>query len=91
MAGKASSTARGYGATHRAERAKWIPKVKAGGVKCSRCDQPIDPSDTDWQLDHTDDRTGYLGPAHALCNQSAGGKAGAAVTNAKWAMTTREW
>jgi hypothetical protein len=30
---------------------------------------------TEWALDHTDDRTGYLGPSHKRCNDSAGGKA----------------
>jgi hypothetical protein len=29
----------------------------------------------EWHLDHNDDRTGYRGPAHALCNTSAGGRA----------------
>ena len=86
----ADTTARGYGAVHQAERVKWEPVVKAGNAKCSRCKQPI-KADEAFDLDHNDDRTGYLGPAHVKCNRSVGGRNGAAVTNAKWSMTTREW
>lgn len=86
----ANTTARGYGYLHQQERKKWEPKVKAGGVKCARCKEPIDP-DADWHLDHNDDRTGYIGPSHASCNLTVGGRAGAAVTNARWSMTVREW
>jgi hypothetical protein len=27
-----------------------------------------------WDLDHTDDRRGYLGAAHRFCNRSAGAR-----------------
>lgn len=65
---------RGYDARHDKLRARWKPKVERGGVKCARCDQPIYLGQ-EWALDHTDDRTGYLGPSHAICNNRAGGKA----------------
>lgn len=65
---------RGYDAGHDRLRAKWKPRVERCEVKCARCGQLILPLET-WHLDHTDDRTGYLGPSHERCNTSAGGKA----------------
>lgn len=85
-----STTARGYGATHTAERAKWAAVVEAGKAECARCHRPI-MADDPWDLDHNDDRTGYIGPSHATCNRSAGGRNGAAVTNSRWTMTVRDW
>jgi NMD protein affecting ribosome stability and mRNA decay len=70
-----NTTARGYGAAHRRERAKWQPIVEAGEAECAEriCVKPsrlIDPEvDADWELAHTEDRTGYLGPAHHICNR----------------------
>jgi hypothetical protein len=40
----------------------------------------------DWDLDHTDDRRGYLGAAHAKCNR----RAGAMKRNAKM-RRSRKW
>lgn len=90
MADRKTTAERGYGAGHQALRADWEPKVRAGGVKCARCNKLIS-ADADWHLDHNKDRTGYLGPSHAHCNWSEGGKAGAAVTNSRWTMTVRDW
>jgi hypothetical protein len=39
-----------------------------------------------WDLDHTDDRRGYLGAAHAKCNR----RAGAMKRNAKM-RRSRHW
>ena len=64
---------RGYDATHRRLRARVSVTVQTGNARCVRCGQTITPG-TAWHLDHTDDRTGYLGAAHATCNTSAGGK-----------------
>jgi hypothetical protein len=66
--------ARGYGAAHMRLRSNWKPKVERGQVDCARCGLLILPG-TEWALDHTDDRSGYLGPSHRACNDSAGGKA----------------
>jgi hypothetical protein len=45
--------------------------VRTGAVNCARCGKPIQPQDQ-WQLDHSDDRNGYLGASHASCNARAG-------------------
>ena len=64
--------ARGYDAGHDALRRKWKPKVERGEVSCARCSLPIAPG-AEWALDHNDERTGYLGPSHKICNDRAGG------------------
>ena len=71
MATNRKTVARGYNAKHKAERARWVPKVKAGGVQCARCGGLLAP-DEPFDLDHTEDRTGYNGPAHVRCNRRAG-------------------
>lgn len=65
---------RGYDLTHERLRARWAARVATGAVPCARCGSLIEPS-AEWALDHTDDRTGYLGPSHATCNNRAGGVA----------------
>ncbi len=45
------------------------------GRLCVRCGLPILAGQA-WDLDHRDDRRGYLGPAHARCNRSAGAALG---------------
>lgn len=65
---------RGYGSQHQQERKRWERTVQLGQVDCARCGQRIRLGQ-EWHLDHTDDRTGYLGPSHAGCNASAGGRA----------------
>ena len=70
---RGNSSQRGYGATHRSARKRWASRVERGIVSCARCQQPILPNQA-WALDHSDDRLSYLGPSHANCNNSAGGK-----------------
>jgi hypothetical protein len=65
--------ARGYGATHRTTRRALLPT--AYGSPCTRCGRLILVGDA-IDLDHTDDRTAYLGFAHATCNRSAGATLG---------------
>lgn len=67
---RGSRQARGYGRAHELERERWRPKVERCEVNCARCQMLILPSQA-WALDHTDDRTGYLGPSHAACNVRA--------------------
>jgi hypothetical protein len=68
---RGSTTARGYGGTHRALR-KWLaPLVATGQMRCARCGGLIVPG-TPFDLGHADgDRTGYHGLEHAACNRGA--------------------
>jgi predicted kinase len=71
-----NTTERGYGAAHRRERARWAPVVASGEATCAervclKLSRWIDPvEDADWELAHTIDRSGYLGPAHFICNRT---------------------
>ena len=95
MPTKRSTTDRGYGGDHEAERERWRATVEAGQAKCSAitCLEPSRaiPPDAEWDLDHNDARTGYRGPAHARCNRSAGGRTAAARINQMRGMTIRQW
>ena len=66
---KGSTVARGYGRHHKRLRAVWARQVEAGQVDCARCGRPISPGQL-WDLDHSEDRSGYLGPSHADCNRA---------------------
>jgi len=91
---KQATRHRGYGKAHKELRAYWDKKIKAGTQPaCSRCGYPVQATDT-WDLDHTDDRSGYLGPAHAHCNRSAGADKVNKKRNApppRANRTTRDW
>lgn len=65
---------RGYGRDFQQERRRWRRILAVRSWPCARCRQPIHPGQPR-HLDHTDDRTDLLGPSHAACNTSAGGKA----------------
>jgi hypothetical protein len=82
---KASTTARGYGAMHQAERKRWAPLVEAGYADCCRCGFPIAPG-TAFHLDHRDDKLGYLGVSHARCNLKAAAKRGNELMRARKAL-----
>lgn len=56
-------------------------------AQCTRCPGVV-TDEMEWHADHIQDRHGgggnepsNLGPCHAKCNTSAGGKIGAAITN----------
>ena len=64
---------RGYGAEHRALRARWVPLVATGNVKCWRCGDYI-AAGAAWDLGHDDrDRSKYRGPEHVGRECRAGG------------------
>lgn len=68
---RGSTAERGYGHAHRRLRAYLIETFE-DGTPCARCGDPMsedDPKD----LDHTDDRTAYLGLSHAACNRARSG------------------
>jgi hypothetical protein len=80
---KGSTTARGYGARHQAERRAWDRLVQTGTVPCVRCGHLIEPG-SHWHLDHDDDKRHYRGPAHASCNLRAAARKGNLATRALW-------
>jgi hypothetical protein len=69
MSPKGAQTLAGYGWPHQKLRAKWAKVVRAGAAVCSRCGESFG-RDEPWDLDHTDDRRGWLGPAHPKCNRA---------------------
>jgi hypothetical protein len=71
MLSKKQRHARDYGWRHQQLREAWKRKVAAGGETCARCGQEILPGEP-VDLDHRDDRQGYLGPSHRACNRSHG-------------------
>lgn len=73
-----TTTQRGYGSTHQAERRKWKPIVDAGQAHCHaavclQLTRRINPGEP-WDLGHTPDRTAYTGPEHASCNRADGAR-----------------
>jgi hypothetical protein len=79
-----SASQRGYGAAHQAARKRLAQLVASGLAMCARCGVPI-AAGAEFDLDHTDDRAGYLGPSHVSCNrgQRKGDDAGRRVSR-RW-------
>jgi hypothetical protein len=92
MPRKGTTTQRGYGAKHKAQRRKYEPIVKSGRAICWRCGLPIRP-DEPWDTGHDDyDRGTYRGPEHATCNRRAGANMGNLKRWGKRAKTpARRW
>lgn len=63
------TVARGYGPEHKRLRRRWAREVAQGLVNCARCGGFIYPGEP-WDLDHTPERSGYLGPSHRACNRA---------------------
>lgn len=65
-----SRQARGYDAAHEAERRRYEVLLAGGAVlTCATCPTEIRDGDK-WDLGHTPDRTGYLGPQCVPCNRA---------------------
>ena len=61
------------------------------GQPCARCGLPMYVTQL-LDLDHTDDRAGYLGLSHRSCNRRAGQRKTTAILNGRgWTPTRRQW
>jgi hypothetical protein len=63
-----------YGTVHKKERNRWVRRVRAGGVVCWRCGDPIHPL-ARWDLGHVDEDGQARGyplrhPEHRSCNRA---------------------
>lgn len=58
-----------YGSQHQKLRRLLAREVETGSVACTRCGRVILPGQP-WDLDHSDDGNGYLGPSHRACNRN---------------------
>ncbi len=61
-----------YGYGHQVARAEWAKLLPR---PCTVCGRIVASADR-WDLDHNDDGTGYLGPAHYRCNRRKGARKG---------------
>jgi|SwirhisoilCB1_FD_contig_31_10443577_length_746_multi_5_in_0_out_0_1 hypothetical protein len=93
-----TTTARGYGSSHQALRARLLAAWKPG-QPCARCGQPMWHR---WKLDqygrrvtalhlgHTDDRRGYTGLEHDTCNLRDGQAKTTVINRARGTLTPRQ-
>jgi len=90
---KLSTTLRGYGSDHRRGRAAALEDLRLyDGQPCPHCSQPIWWTDREQlDYDHTDDRTGYRGLAHATCNRRAGQAKAMRIRAAQKITRSRNW
>lgn len=77
-----------YGGRHQSIRRKALSA--AIGQPCARCGRLM-RAGQQLDLDHSDDRTGYIGFSHAVCNRRAGGALGAARKAAARKRARTEW
>lgn len=67
---KARPRSKDYGSAH-AKARKAAAARHDPADPCSRCRLPLGPMGAWLHLDHTDDRSAYLGFSHRSCNESA--------------------
>lgn len=67
---------RGYDKAHVALKRQWQHRINQGEpIHCAKgCGRLI--TGTDWDLGHTDDRTGWTGPECRPCSRADGGRKG---------------
>jgi hypothetical protein len=88
-----TTTQRGYGAAHQAERARRLKRYRPGDV-CPHCGQamtywPLTVARRYLDLPHNADRSGYLpGLAHRKCNRADGQRIATAI---RYGKVTRTW
>ncbi len=77
---KGTTSSRGYGRHHQAVRMSWQRSIDdpRRAVVCTICKEDVNPGE-EWDLDHTEDRMGYRGPAHSSCNRRDGAERGNAA------------
>lgn len=86
-----TEAARGYGPRHLALRKQWEHRLNSGEIHlCAKCDEPINPFG-EWDLGHTDDRTGWTGPEHVYCNRAAGARNATRVRENRKRTIKRTW
>mgnify|MGYP000889791946 CR=1 FL=1 len=61
-----------YGYAHQVARTRWAELLPRACTVCGR----VVTAAMAWDLDHTDDGAGYLGPAHRSCNRTKGARKG---------------
>lgn len=88
MPRKGDSKARGYGYEHTRLRAALLPS--AYGKPCPLCGRTMQRGEA-LDLDHSPDRLGYRGMAHASCNRADGARRGNAARTAFKGSASREW
>ena len=70
---RGSAAERGYDRDHQKMRKRLDRIVQTGTVRCP-CGELI-AAGSPWDLGHTPDRRGYIGPMHAHCNRATARKA----------------
>jgi hypothetical protein len=76
-----------YGAAHSKARKQWAAQHDERDP-CTRCGRALGPMGPWLHLDHSPDRSHYLGFAHGTCNRKAGAQVGRARQNA---VQSRPW
>jgi len=93
-----TTTARGYGSSHQALRARLLAAWKPG-QPCARCGQPmlyrwlLTPDGkrvSAIDLGHLDGKTGYRGLEHRSCNRRDGQRKTTAINRARGTLTPRQ-
>ena len=80
---------KGYGTPHWRLKDRLRPLVAAGVIRCQYCGGVI--TDAVWDLGHSDDRSTWIGPTHAVCNRREAGHKTARLRRGRRTVTSQEW